>query len=179
ECRYCWSNRMSAPRWKSPIVRTFSTMGRWFTRATPPNSGATRNASGRSRARARKSGTSRRSGREQAPLAQRLREGAGIDVFELAAHRHAAREPRHAQVARCEKFAEVMRRRLALIREVGREDHFAHDAVSRTLQQLLEPDFPGSDAVERREPAHQHEIESGVGLRLLDHQQIGGRLDDA
>ncbi len=72
-----------------------------------------------------------------------------------------------------------MRGGLALVREIGRENHLANDAVGRTLQQPLEADLLRPDAVERRQPTHQHEIQPRIRLRLLDHQQVGGRLDDA
>ena len=45
-----------------------------------------------------------------------------VDVFELAADRHAARQPRDAHAARLQRLAEHVRRRLALGGEVGRED---------------------------------------------------------
>src|SRR5215210_4220517 len=64
-----------------------------------------------------------------APVEQRLREGAGIDVFQLAAKRHAARDARCLHVTRAQHLRDVMRGRLALVGEVGRQDHFLDLAV--------------------------------------------------
>ena len=47
------------------------------------------------------------------------------------------------------------------------------------LQQSLHLDLPRPDAVQRRQPAQQHEIQARVSHRLLDHQLICRRLDDA
>src|SRR5207249_4989281 len=49
-----------------------------------------------------------------APVQERLRDRAGIDVFELAAERHATRDAAHFDVARAQHLRDVMRRRLAL-----------------------------------------------------------------
>ena len=62
-------------------------------------------------------------GRDRPPLAQRLRERADVDVLELAADRHAAREPVTRRPRARQQLADVVRRRLALVGEVGREDH--------------------------------------------------------
>ena len=84
-----------------------------------------------------------------------------------------------AEAARAQQLAQMMRGRLALDGEVGREHDLAHDAVGRALQQPLDVDVARADAVERRQSSHQHEVEARVRLRLLDHQQVGGRFDDA
>src|SRR5690349_10815951 len=97
-------------------------------------------------------------------LAQRLRERSRVDVFELAADRNAAREPRDAQIAIGQQLAEVVRGRLTLVGEVRREDHLAHDAVGCALQQPIETDLPGPDAVERRKAPHQYEIQARIRL---------------
>ena len=69
--------------------------------------------------------------------------------------------------------------RLAFVGEVRRQYDLAHDAVQRSLEQPVEADFLRADAVERRQTSHQDEIESTVGLRVLDHEQVGRSFDHA
>jgi hypothetical protein len=40
-------------------------------------------------------------------------------------------------------------------------------------------DFSRPDAIERRQASHEHEVEAAEREGLLDHQLVGGRLDDA
>ena len=70
---------------------------------------------------------------ERPPLAQRLRQRPAVDVLELAADRHAAREAAHLEAAGGQQLADVMRGRLALVGEVGREHDLLHHAVGRAL----------------------------------------------
>src|SRR6185369_17848289 len=74
---------------------------------------------------------------------QRLRERPGVHVFELAAHRHAASQSCHLEPARCEQLADVVRRRLALVGEIGGEHDLADETVGRPLDETLEADFLG------------------------------------
>src|SRR5688572_8783421 len=61
-----------------------------------------------------------------APLQQRLRDGTRVDVLELAAQGHAARDAAGADAPRAQHLRYVVRRRLALVGEVGGEDHLLH-----------------------------------------------------
>src|SRR5947208_3187526 len=70
-----------------------------------------------------------------APVEQRLRDRAGVDVLELAAERHAACDAAHLHVPRAQHLGDVMRRGFAFIGEVGGEDHFAHLGLGRALEQ--------------------------------------------
>ena len=45
--------------------------------------------------------------------------------------------------------------------------------------EAIEAELLGTDAVERREMAHQHEVAAAVTARLLDRHDVGGRFDDA
>jgi hypothetical protein len=100
-------------------------------------------------------------------------------VLELAADRQPPRDAAHLDAFRAQELADVMRGGFAFDSEVRREDRFTYDAVTGALHQPVEVDFTRTDAVERRKRAHQHEIESLVALRLLHHEQIGGRFDHA
>src|SRR5258706_1476679 len=72
-----------------------------------------------------------------------------------------------------------MRRRFTFVREIGREDHFAHSAIAGTRLQPVEANVARPDPVEGRETAHQYEVHAGVGKPLLDHGEIRRRLDHA
>src|SRR5262249_30368757 len=66
---------------------------------------------------------------------QRLRDRAGVDVLELTAERYAARDAADPQFADAQHLGHVVRRGLALVGEVGGQDHFLHLAVAGALQQ--------------------------------------------
>ena len=120
-----------------------------------------------------------------------MRDGAEIDIFKFAAHRHAARQPRHLHAAALEALRDDVRSRLALSREIGCQDDllyfalrvgqglagaaFWHDAV----KEFLQADLVGANAVERTELAHQHEVETAIGQRSFKRGLIGGGLDHA
>src|ERR1700730_9725443 len=100
----------------------------------------------------------RRSTRQDAPFAQRLRQRAAVDVLELAADRYAAREPRDLELACGKQLGDVMCGRLALVGKVGRQHDFANRTVLCSFEQPVEANFLGTDAVERRKAAHEHKI---------------------
>src|SRR5690606_16239960 len=56
---------------------------------------------------------------------------------------------------------------------------FGKLALAHPGEQLVEADVPGTDAIERREPAHEDEIEARVAEAVLDRGEIGGGRDDA
>src|SRR3569832_1467876 len=86
-----------------------------------------------------------------AAVEHRACDGAGIDVLEFAAHRHAARQAAHFQAARLQGFADVVRGRFAFDGEIGRQHHFAHHAVIGARYQLLLMNVLGAAAVEWRQ----------------------------
>ena len=100
-----------------------------------------------------------------APIDESVRDRAEVDVLELAADRHAAREPRDADAARAQRLGQDVRGGLALGGEVGRDDHLLDPAVARPVEQLLGADLGRADAVERAEPPHQHEVVAADSCR--------------
>ena len=68
---------------------------------------------------------------------------------------------------------------LALIGEVGGQNHFLDGTVTGARQELLEAQLPGADSVQRGKAAHQHVIHAVVAVGLLQHGQIGRHLDHA
>ena len=96
----------------------------------------------------------------------------------LAPERHAARNAAHLD-ARAQHLGDIVRGGLALVRKVGRQNDFLDDAVGRSREQSIQPDVARADAVERRKPAHQHEVHPGIAERLLDCRKVGRRLHHA
>ena len=81
--------------------------------------------------------------------------------------------------ARAQHFGDVVRGRLTLVGEIGGQDHFPDLPFGGARQQPVEADLAGAHPVERRQAPHQDEIHPGIGKRLLDHRQVGRRLDNA
>ena len=63
---------------------------------------------------------------------------------------------------------------LAFLGEIGGQHHFLDHAIGGARQQALELQVGRPDAVQRREPAHQHVIESLIGAGVLDDQLVSG-----
>ena len=114
-----------------------------------------------------------------AAVDQRVGDGTEVDILELAARRNAAREPCHVQSARVQRLADDMGRCLAFGGEVGRQDHLGHDAVGGPVEQFLQADVLGSDAVERAELSHQDKVQALVGGSSLNGGLVRWRLDHA
>src|SRR6185295_6593683 len=74
------------------------------------------------------------------PFQQRLRDGASVDVFQLAAKRDAARNAADTDAARAQHLGDVMGGGFAFVGEIGSEDHLLDLARRRPLEQPLEPD---------------------------------------
>ena len=97
-------------------------------------------------------------------------------MLELSADRQAARDAADLQAARAQHLGQIMRGGFAFGGEVRRQNDFLDDAVARALEQRFKGDILGPDAVEWRQPPHQHEIQTVKSQRLLQHQQIGGHF---
>src|SRR5690606_28831682 len=66
---------------------------------------------------------------------QRRGDGALVEIVELAADRHAVRQPRDARAEAGKLVGDVMRRRLALDGRVDGEDHLLHIAFGDPAHQ--------------------------------------------
>lgn len=109
---------------------------------------------------------------------QRLRQGAAINELKFAAHRHAAGDSRHADAVRLEHGGDVMCSRLTFVGEVGSQDDFTNNAVSRPGQQAVKRKLSRPDTIQRRNLAHQDVIQALVSERLLHHVHIDRCFDD-
>src|SRR5215212_1718208 len=108
-----------------------------------------------------------------------MRERAAIDVFQLAAHGNAVCDAARADIAPRGELAQEMRGGLAFDCGIGGEDQLLDLAFLQQPFELAYPELLRTDAIERRKMAHQHEVESAVATRLLDGNDVCGRLDDA
>ena len=116
-------------------------------------------------------------------IAQGVGQGGQVDVLQLAADRHPARKPgddqRRAAGARhgAQRLCQHMGGGLALGRETSGQDHLLHHAVGCPLQQRVHADVAQADAVERAEPAHQHEVQAPVAAAALHGRLVGRAFD--
>src|SRR5690606_32261289 len=76
-------------------------------------------------------------------------DGAGVDVLELAAGRHAARQAGDLQPFAGKDFTQKVRSGFAFGGEVGGQDDFLHHAIAGALDETLEVEFARADALER------------------------------
>ena len=77
----------------------------------------------------------------------------------------------HATLAR--ELREVMGGGFAFDRWVGRNDQFLDFTFSQPRGQFVESQFPWPDAIQRAQPALQHEVQAAIAGRLLDREAIG------
>ncbi len=115
-----------------------------------------------------------------APIDQGVGDRAEVDVLELAADRHAARQPRDADAARacsasastCAVASPSAVKLVAMMTSSTRRRWRASSSCSA-------PIVARADAVERAEAAHQHEVQAAVAAGALERGLVGRRLDDA
>src|SRR5690606_18998543 len=128
----------------------------------------------------------RRAANAQAPRsvhfaarAERVRQGAAVDVLQFATQRHAVGEAAGPDRVLARDLRQVVRGRLALDGGIGGDDQFAHLALGQALGQAVEADLARPDAVERAQAALQHEIQAAIAGGLLDREPVGRRFDHA
>ena len=74
------------------------------------------------------------------------------------------REPARATAGVARELREVVRGRLALDGRIGGDDEFLHLALREPVAEAVEPELARPDAVERRQPSLQHEIQAAVAV---------------
>src|SRR5581483_1886406 len=111
---------------------------------------------------------------------QRALERGRIAVFKVAAGGKSAGKPRRLYSQRLQRACKVQRRRLALDRGIGRDNHFA-DGCRRAdaRDEFVHLDVFGSDAVERRKRPVQDVIDAVEAARPLHRHQVRRSLDHA
>src|ERR1700691_4053128 len=62
---------------------------------------------------------------------------------------------------------------------IGCQNHFANLACPQQLLEFIQAQLSRSDAIERRQVPHQHEVASAETARLFDSDDIRWRLDHA
>ena len=110
---------------------------------------------------------------------QRMRERAAVDVFQLAADRHAVRDAARFHLVTCASSAITCAvASPSTVVFVARIASLTLPSAS-SASSCAKPELVGPDAVERRQMAHQHEVSAAIAARLLDRGDVRRRLDDA
>mgnify|MGYP006944211532 CR=1 FL=1 len=96
-------------------------------------------------------------------------------VDQLAAERHAVGDAARRNTSPGREIREVVRRGVALDGRVGRQDHLLDLAGFEPGLELVEPKLLRTEAVQWRDTAQQHEVQSSEAGGLLEevvHQQV-------
>src|SRR6185312_1467067 len=80
---------------------------------------------------------------------ERVGQGAAVDILELAADRHAVRDPAGAQAAAGGELREKVRGGLAFDRWIGGENQLAHRALLENRLELADPELLRAHSIER------------------------------
>ena len=115
--------------------------------------------------------------RQDVSPGERVRERAAVDVFELTADRNAVRDATRFHFVTLRELRDHVRGRIAFDGRIRRQDRFLHVALREQRFELRESKLIGTDAIERREMAHQHEVGAAIAARLLDRRNVRGRFD--
>ena len=113
------------------------------------------------------------------PLANRLRQGPGVDIFKLAPDRHSSGNSGHGNTLPLQEFTEIVGGRFALVGEICGEHNFANFASDDPLEQILDRQIPRTKAIERRDSPLEDVIHAVKRVGLLHHIEVHRRFDDA
>ncbi|KAG0773497.1 hypothetical protein G6F22_014826 [Rhizopus arrhizus] len=116
---------------------------------------------------------------ELAARSERVRQRATVNILKLAAERQPLRQAAGLHLPRARQLRQVVRGGLSLDGRAGGDDQLLHLAFGQAVLQLLQPQFARADAIERRQPALQHEVDATEPRSVLDGQAVGGRLNHA
>ncbi len=89
------------------------------------------------------------------------------------------REARHPHARGLQPLGDVMRGRLAVDRQVGRQDDLLDRPLLRALDELADIEVFRADAVERRQVAAEHVIAPLEGARAFQRPQVAHLLEHA
>src|SRR5262249_47616493 len=120
----------------------------------------------------------RSSGVDVAAALDRAPEGDLVGVFEIAAHRHAARDTCHARAETLERARDEHRGRVAFDVGVRRQHHLDNAFVLDTTHEFLDAQLVGTDALDRRDRALQHVITTTELMRAFDGDDVTRILHD-
>jgi len=108
---------------------------------------------------------------------ERVGKRAAIDVLELATERYTVSYTARTHATPRRDLTQIVGGRFAFDGRVGGEDELPYLAFTENRFELPHAELLGSDAIERREMAHEDEIAPAVAAGRLDRDDIGGRLD--
>src|SRR5690606_20617689 len=110
---------------------------------------------------------------------ERPAQGDLVGVLEVAAYGQSTRKPRQAQPQVLEQPGEVGRGGLALEVGVGGQDDLGDLAVGEPLQQFLDPQLVGADALDRADRAAEDVVATAELAGALDRHDVLGLLHHA
>ena len=108
---------------------------------------------------------------------ERVRERTTIDVLEFATDRNAVRDATRFYFVTMRELRDHVRSRIALYSRIRCQNRFLHAALGQQRFELRESELIGTDAIERRQMAHQHEVSTAIATGLLDRRHVRGRFD--
>ena len=95
-----------------------------------------------------------------------------VGELEVPAVRHAARDPRDLNALLSQLARDQQRRRLAVDRGRGGDEHLADVVRRHPGQEAVHPDLVATDTVERREQASEDVVFAAHRAALLDREQV-------
>lgn len=91
-----------------------------------------------------------------------VRQGTGIHILEFTAHRHAMCDTRGANPAFLCDAGQITSGRLTLYRGTGGENQLTRRTIGKLLLKQRNAKLCRTDAIQRREPAHQHKVPAAI-----------------
>ena len=114
-----------------------------------------------------------------APVAHRMGDRSQVDVFELAARRHAARQPRDLQATCAQRLASAWAvTSPSAVKLVARMTSSTTPSCARSISRAA-PMSPGPTPSSGLMPAHEHEVQTLVAAAALQRRLVGRGLDHA
>ena len=101
-----------------------------------------------------------------------MRQGAAVNVFQLASHRHAVGDAADLDAPLPHQLRQKMCGRLALHRGICRQYDFTDLPGRQQRRKLRTTELLLADDIQRRNVAHQNEIASAIATRLFDGHHV-------
>ena len=111
------------------------------------------------------------------PGLQSRRQGAIVQIVQLAADRQAVRQTGHRHVKWGKTLRNIMGRGLTFDRRAHCQNDFFNFAFLEPMQKFINAQIGGPDPLQRRQRAAQHMIKSPEGSAALKRPKIGHILD--
>ena len=113
------------------------------------------------------------------PARERVREGAGVDVFEFTAERDTVGDARGFDLVFRRHLGNIMGRGLAFDGRIGGQNQLLDITGGQPALEQIQPELIRADTIQRRQMAHQYEVLAAKFSRVFDREYVGWRFDDA